>query len=87
MGQLQNGRVEDVMVLVCAAGEDDGQALTLGVEMIGEARICMTDEAIRRERDGGVVELDLWFCFEGGKHASNQFGVRGCLQGLRSLAG
>ncbi|KAI0557643.1 hypothetical protein FGB62_280g02 [Gracilaria domingensis] len=51
--QLQNARVEDVTVLVCAAGEDDGQALTLGADVIGEARICIADGAIRRERDGG----------------------------------
>ncbi|PXF44109.1 hypothetical protein BWQ96_06190 [Gracilariopsis chorda] len=74
--QMHNVRDEDVSVLVCAAGEDDGQALTLGTEVIGEARLHVAQEAIMYERDGGVVELDFWFCYESGEFASNQFGVR-----------
>ncbi|CAN8073260.1 unnamed protein product [Agarophyton chilense] len=74
--QLQNARVEDVSVLVCAAGEDDGQALTLGADVIGEARVHIADEAVCNERHGGVFELDMWFCFESGEYAGNQFGVR-----------
>lgn len=83
IAQMHIVRGEGVSVLVCAAAEHDALALPLGTNVIGQARLHVTEEAIVYERNGGLTELDFLFCFQGGELGSSQFGVSGCLRGFR----
>lgn len=73
---VHNVRDDRVSILICAAREEDGQALTLATDEAGEARIQIPEEQLSDGCRIGVTELDFWFRYQSGAFSDIQFGVR-----------